>query len=148
MQTQLRAVEANTPVSFNIGPSKHLSWKEMACKDGTPYPDEGRRSRGVILAGVFELIREKCGNKPIIVLSAYRTPGYNRKVGGVPGSQHPLGRALDLRPPNTMDLFPFHSLIVQMARFTAIRGIGYYPKKNFVHIDVRPTEKLAQWSET
>lgn len=144
---QVVAVE-RLQVSSNLGPSAHLIWKELGCKDGTPYPNEWRTTRAIVLAGVFELIREKCGHKFISVLSAYRTVEYNRRVGGAVGSQHPLGRAIDLRPPNTMDIHSFYEVIKQMAKYTAIRGIGYYPKKNFVHVDVRPTENLALWSET
>lgn len=79
-------------------PSEHLSWKEMACRDGTPYPAEWEK-RALILGRAFEAIRAECGGKPIKVLSAYRPKTYNFRVGGMRASQHIEGRALDLRPP-------------------------------------------------
>src|SRR5690606_9510833 len=82
--------------SFDRGPSQHLSWKELACKDGTPYPDEFKLDGRVFqLAAVFEDIRRVCGNKPIRINSAYRSPAHNKKIGGARNSQHLHGRALD-----------------------------------------------------
>lgn len=135
----------NTPVSFEIGPSEHLSWLELKCKDGSPYPSEWRRNRAIILSGVFELIRGRCGNKPIQVLSAYRSPSHNKRVGGATNSQHLHGRALDLRPPAFMNLNDFYKIIKESAKYTALRGIGRYPASNFIHIDVRPSESLIEW---
>lgn len=124
------------------GPSKHLSWKELACKDGTPYPDEWRNNRAIDLSEVFELIRMVCGNIPIEVLSGYRTPEWNRKIGGARDSQHTQGRALDLKPPIAID--EFYRIIKDIAKVTKIRGIGKY--KKFIHIDIRPTTQIAHWS--
>lgn len=123
-------------IDIKIGPSEHLTWKELACKDGTSYPTEWRANRAIALAGVFELIRQLCGNKPITVLSAYRTPAYNKSVGGALHSQHIEGRAIDLRPPSGLSLDEFYSIIRLLPKTTLIRGIGKY--KTFVHVDIRP----------
>lgn len=127
------------------GPSQHLSWAEMACKDGTPYPqkfiDDGRVFK---LAGIFEKIRFLLGERPIVVLSAYRSLSHNRKIGGAPNSQHLEGRALDLRPPKKMSLAKFHDFLHENARRFGITGIGKY--KTFVHIDIRPSDRLVAWS--
>lgn len=125
------------------GPSKHLTWKELACKDGTPYPAKWRNTRAIQLAELFEFIREQW-NQPIEVLSAYRTPEHNRKIGGARFSQHLEGRALDLKPPKGIALQEFYDVIKVLADVTNIRGIGKY--KTFIHIDTRPTEKLISWS--
>jgi hypothetical protein len=121
-------------------PSTHLSWKELGCRDGTPYPLEWRATRGRDLGIVFERIRALNG-KPITVGSAYRTPSYNRKVGGAKASQHIQGRALDLYPPKGVSIAAFQhqvrKLADQMVREgnDLIGGIGYYP--TFVHVDIR-----------
>lgn len=88
------------------GPSPHLSWAELGCKDGTPYPDTWRGNRAIRLAVEFERIRTHVG-APIVVGSAYRTPAHNAAIGGAVRSQHVEGRALDLYPPAgwTMDWF-------------------------------------------
>lgn len=124
------------------GPSPHLSWTELACHNGTEYPLEWRSNRAILLAGVFELIRELVGG-PIVVLSAYRTPVYNKLIGGAKNSQHIQGRAIDLRPPSHMSVDEFHSKILTLTRSSNIRGVGKY--KTFVHVDVRPGDHVALW---
>lgn len=126
------------------GPSKHLSWNEMACNNGTPYPLEWRKDRAVHLSRLFETIRRACGNKPIEVVSAFRTPEWNRKIGGAQNSQHMQGRALDLRPPEGMDVIVFYNIIYRLPFSSGLRGLGLY--KTFVHVDTRPSERLVSWS--
>lgn len=132
------------------GPSAHLSWAELACHDGTPYPVEWCASRAVDLAATFEAIRTELGGLPIAINSAYRTSEYNRRIGGAKLSQHVMGRALDIR----------HSTLKSQAVFLRIRhmaaegrlpllgGIGLY--RTFVHIDVRPktSGRVAVWYGT
>lgn len=126
------------------GPSDNLSWKELACKDGTPYPAEWRNDRAIQLANAFEIIRKKCGNRPIKVLSAYRTHKWNLKIGGAPLSKHLEGKALDLKPPKGMTLDEFHNAIVSVVPYTKIRGIGKYG--TFIHIDIRTSNRLIHWA--
>lgn len=129
------------------GPSEHLSWKELDCHDGTAYPrrfiDDGRVFQ---LADVFERIRELIGNKPITILSAYRTPTWNKKIGGAKASQHMQGRALDLKTPKGYTTIQFYKLIKANCDRFGIHGIGLYP--TFVHIDIRPTDHLVVWSSS
>ena len=129
-------------------PSAHLTAHELACHDGTPYPDGWRVSRGEPLALEFERIRLACGGIPIRVLSAYRTAPHNRAVGGALQSQHVQGRALDLAPPSRWSLERFYAVVRSVARLdaSAIHGLGRYP--TFVHIDIRPiaASKLVVWS--
>lgn len=134
------------------GPSEHLTWAEMACKDDpdpakrTPYPHEWRSDRAVELAKAFERIRELCGF-PLIVNSGYRTAVYNDRIGGAAKSQHVEGRALDLCPsPNTKPNRQKLKLAAYKARDEGLfTGIAIYP--SFVHIDVRPGRKVT-WQGT
>lgn len=48
------------------------------------------------LAPGLENVREICGNRAIVVTSAYRNPVINRRVGGTPTSAHPQGYAADI----------------------------------------------------
>lgn len=125
------------------GPSKHLSWDELSCRDGTPYPHKWRTTRAYTLAYAFEILRMYCGSEPITVVSAYRTPEYNAWVGGVEHSQHIQGRALDLLPPDGMSIGRFYANIVEIARAVGIKGIGKY--STFIHIDTRPTPSIVFW---
>lgn len=118
------------------GPSEHLSWRELSCRDGSQYPHEWRSDRAVELAKAFERIRALCGF-PLIVNSAYRTAVYNDRIGGAAKSQHVEGRALDLCPsPNTKPNRQKLKMAAYKARDEGLfRGIGVYP--SFIHIDIR-----------
>lgn len=133
---------------MTLGPSPHLSWTELACRDEarTPYPVDWRTTRAVTLAREFERIRAEVG--AIRVGSAYRTPAHNRAIGGALYSQHVEGRALDLYPPTGWTVERFYATIraVALDPDSAIYGLGRYP--TFVHIDVRPEPhhgRLAVW---
>jgi len=127
------------------GPSAHLSWAELACHDAarTPYPLAWRSTRAVALAAVFEYLRARAGNRPLPVLSGYRTEAHNRAIGGARHSQHVQGRALDLKPPTGQSVAAFGRLVRVCAdelraagAAYQIGGIGYYP--TFLHVDTRP----------
>lgn len=131
------------------GPSPHLSWSELACKDArrTPYPVEWRDTRAVELAAEFEAIRAVVG-APVRIGSAFRTTEHNRAVGGSRNSQHIQGRALDLYPPTGMTVQRLYDICRERARCadSALGGIGKYPA--FVHIDTRPLSngRLTAWA--
>lgn len=128
------------------GPSPNLSWLELACHDAarTPYPAEWRLSRALRLAVEFERLRAIVG-APLVVASGYRTPEHNRAVGGAKHSQHVQGYALDLVPPKGVTVAGLLGFVKAVASEgeSAIRGIGLY--RSFVHMDVRPGDRLVVW---
>lgn len=124
-------------------PSRHFSWREVASKDGAPYPMKWRSTRLVQLLRLAEEIRERCGGLPLTVSSAYRSPAHNRRIGGARHSQHVEGLALDLKPPKGWSVTRFHALIKTFAR---VRGLGKY--RTFVHVDIRETSRRVSWSGT
>jgi uncharacterized protein YcbK (DUF882 family) len=128
------------------GPSPHLTWAELACKDATPYPPEWVADRLMPLAQEFENLRALAGHRPMTVLSAYRTKAHNARVGGARNSQHVQGRALDLKPPTGMSVQRLYELALEMTAQAGcrIRGIARYP--TFVHIDIRPSDRLVNWT--
>lgn len=135
-------VERGTP----SGPSEHLRWSELACRDGSPYPREWRSDRAKALAAAFEAVRAEYGG-PINILSAYRSPEHNRAIGGARFSQHVEGRALDLSPSLSPRSLPrLIACVEQIARqgMFIIRGIGVYP--SFVHMDIRNTDRIVRWT--
>jgi uncharacterized protein YcbK (DUF882 family) len=124
--------------------SPHLSWDELGCKDGSPYPQKWA-DRAKQLATEFEKLRLLMGAKPLTVLSAYRTPEHNKKVGGASNSQHLEGRALDIRCPKGWTPVKMALLVKQMIKDgSQIKGLGIYPWG--IHIDIRPAQKLVAWS--
>ena len=72
-------------------------------------------------------------NKPIYINSGYRCKEENQRVGGVPGSYHLLGMAVDI---HVKDILLSDLLIY--AQGIEFNGIGFYEKKNFLHLDIRP----------
>ena len=86
----------------------------------------------------LEKLREYL-KKPVFITSGYRCPAYNQKVGGVKTSYHLLGMAADIQ----VREIPLMSLW-DAAEEIYFRGIGFYSEKNFLHLDVRPTQK-ARW---
>ena len=140
----LRSLMENTVSDFSTGPSPHLSWRELGCRDGTPYPEKWKPTRAVGLGQVFEDIRAGVGG-PIRVSSAYRTRDYNARVGGSRRSQHVEGRALDLAVPPKFALAEFFEIVLAVVRRSSslLRGLGVYP--TFIHIDIRPSRRLVRW---
>jgi uncharacterized protein YcbK (DUF882 family) len=116
----------------DIDIAKHFKLSEFAC------PCCKRVMLHPMLLNKLVEFREMIG-KPIYITSGYRCSEYNQKVEGIKSSYHLLGLAADIKIEglSALDLLEYAESI----NFT---GIGLYEKKNFLHLDVRPT-KLARW---
>lgn len=91
---------------------------------------------------IVDELRESFG-KPCRLLSSYRSPAYNRAVGGSALSQHLEFTALDIAI-NGIPARRVYDRLLQWrkeGKFTG--GLGYYPSSGFVHIDTRP--RNATW---
>ncbi|MCC5993788.1 MAG: DUF882 domain-containing protein [Rhodobacteraceae bacterium] len=80
----------------------------------------------------LQALRDRLG-KPMIVRSGYRSPEHNRAVRGAPRSKHMIGAAFDIAMSNH-DPATFEAA----AREVGFLGFGYYPRSNFMHIDLGP----------
>jgi hypothetical protein len=78
-------------------------------------------------------------SKPLIVGSGYRSPSYNRAVGGAPASKHMLGTAFDIGMSNHDPV-----AIAEAARAVGFLGFGIYPRSGFMHNDLGPARS---WGE-
>ena len=114
--------------------TKNFSLWEFRCKDGTDVPDEYLENVKE-LAENLQVLRDYI-NKPIHVISGYRSPKYNRKIGGARRSQHMTAKAGDLivkgmTPDEVKDA------ILQLIKEGKMKkgGIGLYT--HFTHYDVR-----------
>jgi uncharacterized protein YcbK (DUF882 family) len=77
--------------------------------------------------------------RPVYITSGYRCTMYNRKIGGVLNSYHCIGLAADVAVKD-MALIS----LLEVCENIDFNGIGFYEKKHFLHLDVRPT-KRARW---
>ena len=111
----------------NIQISKNFKLKEFQCKDGSQLVKIDSE-----LLHKLQKLRDSIG-KPIIINSGYRTPEYNKKVGGAKNSHHMKGQAVDIR---ISGLKPEE--IAKIAEKVGFTGIGIY--RNFTHLDIRPVK--------
>ena len=105
---------------------------EFACKDGSDIVPIDME-----LVSVLQDVRNHF-KVPVTINSAYRTPAYNKKVGGVTASQHIRGTAADI----TVRGVPPEKVCAYLnGKYPGKYGIGKYP--TFTHIDVRTSK--ARW---
>lgn len=119
----------------------NFSKSEFDCRDGSEMPSDVLDNVKE-LAKNLQVIRDEIG-KSIHVNSGYRSPSYNKKIGGATRSQHLLGNAADLRV-NGMKPSELHKVILRLIKEKKISegGVGLY--RTFVHYDIRGTK--ARWS--
>ena len=143
---------------------KHFSAKEIthlnSARAGEPVhavppADLWPNIRLTLLAA--DAIRAKYG-APVVVVSGYRPPKYNERVGGEPASYHMRFGALDIRPAKgcgTAEAYDAFAAICEdccVALANAVggdvhTGVGRYPSpgKRWVHIDVGVRPARARW---
>jgi uncharacterized protein YcbK (DUF882 family) len=106
--------------------SEHFSRHEFDCHDGSiAHPDPA-------LIAALERLRAMVG-RPLSIVSGYRSPAWNRHVGGARFSQHLYNRAADIPP---------HYATIALARAAGFTGIGYC-HGSVVHVDVRPGQTVV-----
>ena len=69
------------------------------------------------LCGWLEVLRERYGG-PIVINSGYRSPQLNKKIGGVPTSNHLTGCAVDIRVSGQEQLILYAAILIQHANET------------------------------
>ena len=121
--------------------SKNFKKSEFKCRDGTDTPDELMPNLRELVKNL-QIIRDHIG-KPVHVISGYRSPKYNRRIGGARKSQHMKAKAADLRV-RGMAPSELREIIINLIKEKKIKkgGVGIY--KTFVHYDVRGWN--ARWT--
>ena len=119
---------------------KNFILSEFKCKDGSDVPD-AMLDNVKLLAKNLQVLRDEIG-KPIRVISGYRSPKYNRKIGGARKSQHMTSKAADIKIKG-MTPAEVKSTIVRLIKEGKMMsgGIGLY--RTFTHYDVRG--RNARW---
>lgn len=121
--------------------TKNFKLSEFRCRDGTDVP-EGLMGNVQFLAENLQILRDKI-NKPITVISGYRSPKYNRKIGGARKSQHMKATAADIivRGMHPDDVRNEILSLIKEGKM-ATGGVGRYT--TFTHYDTRGWN--ARWS--
>ena len=114
--------------------SESFRVREFRCKDGS---DKILLSPETVQ--ILQSVRDYFG-RPVKINSAYRTPEYNKKVGGASNSQHIKGTACDI----TVDGVPPKAVAAYIEAYFPNTGIGLY--NNFVHVDTRGY--AVRWKDT
>lgn len=121
--------------------TKNFSLNEFACKDGTPVP-KIYYNNVQMLANNLQILRDHLGVPVEITGSGYRTPSWNKKVGGVENSEHLTASAADI---NAKGYTPkqLGAVIEKLIKEGKMKqgGLGIYA--GFVHYDIRGTK--ARW---
>lgn len=119
----------------NIKLSENFCVREFACKDGSDTIKIDldlipliQRFRNYVEAGVY-------------FNSAYRTPSYNKKVGGATNSYHVKGQALDIPFLNSYKYLTSREKMCAFFNTLGVKGIIIYP--TFIHVDTRTSKYHA-----
>ena len=90
----------------------------------------------------LEVLRERAGT-PIVINSGYRSPQLNKKIGGVPTSNHLTGCAVDIRTSGMEQAICYAAILINYAKETNQEFDELLIEKNrygaiWLHFAVRP----------
>ena len=122
--------------------SPHFETKETACNDArnTPVP-ESLRTNAQRQAFNLERFRHELGDKPLAVLSWFRTPAHNAAVDGASQSRHMQADATDFTT-QTVNEVGASRFDAACEKIYANGGFGRYPSGSR-HVDSRGSR--ARW---
>ena len=91
----------------------------------------------------LQIIRDHF-QRPIVIISGYRSPERNAAVGGADKSQHLEAKAADIKIAGvpTEEIYNRIDKLISQGKIKQ-GGLGKYIKSGFVHYDVRGTK--ARW---
>jgi uncharacterized protein YcbK (DUF882 family) len=104
--------------------SQHFSAHEFRCKDGSEHPIDPA------LIEMLEIVRTHF-DAPTTITSGYRSPEYNRRVGGARNSYHTRGMAADIQVRGIAPDEVYRFCDQAFSR----GGVGKY--RTFTHVDCR-----------
>lgn len=120
--------------------TKNFKLSELEFSD--PIPAE-KIANAIELLQNLQIIRDHF-QRPIVIISGYRSPERNAAVGGADKSQHLEAKAADIKI-NGVPTEEIYSRIDKLIAQGKIKdgGLGKYLNSNFVHYDIRGTR--ARW---
>jgi len=116
---------------------KYFKYQEF---DSPDQKGSGEKYMNKILLDMLDEVREIVG-EPLIITSGYRSEDWNTKVGGVNGSSHTKGLAVDIAVRNSRMRFKLLNALQEVG----VNRIGI--ADNFIHIDIDPDkDKNVIWT--
>lgn len=121
--------------------SPHFTVEELACRNKCEIVVYSSETLNLV-EFVHDKVAEKVGKRvPLYVSSAFRTPAYNKAVGGKDDSMHMRG-AIDILTPAGLTTAEFAEIVLDVTGY--VSGVGVSLDSLFVHIDNRNYH--ARWS--
>ena len=117
--------------------TKNFTREEFDCNNGKPVPAH-LMDNVKLLARNLQILRDfDMDGKPITINSGYRTPEYNRSVGGVDDSYHTKAMAADISVANTSPEEVYCAIEGLISDgWMRDGGLGYYGNSGHIHYDI------------
>ena len=141
-------------LNSNAKLSEHFMLGEMTRSNSYPeiynVPSHEAIANLTNLCKWLEILRERAG-VPIIINSGYRSPQLNKKIGGVPTSNHLTGCAVDIRVSGMEQLIRYAAILLDYADETHQEFDELLIEKNrhgaiWLHFAVRPSNNRRKVS--
>ena len=111
-------MEPIVQLNSNAKLSEHFTLGEMTKSNSHPevynIPSHEAITNLKRVCGWLEVLRERSGG-PVRINSGYRSPQLNKKIGGVPTSNHLTGCAADIRVENMEQLIRYAAILLDYA---------------------------------
>ena len=147
---QIIQLNANTKLS------EHFTLGEMTKSNSHPeiynIPSHEAIANLTNLCKWLEVLRERAASPgpskgrgvPIIINSGYRSPQLNKRIGGVPTSNHLTGCAVDIRVENMEQLIRYAAILLDYAKESKQEFDELLIERNshgaiWLHFAVRPS---------
>ena len=132
----------------NLSDVTDFKWHEFLVKGASHAsnglntdPPRSKWANVIPLARTLQAIRNELGH-PMVLTSCYRSPAYNKDIGGAEASQHMHFCAADFQVPGHGSAADWHRTVKRLRDSGLFSGgIGKY--NSFVHVDTRGVN--ADW---
>lgn len=121
--------------------------EEFDCHDGSPVPVELLQNLQRLVTDVLQPLRNRWG-RPLIVISGYRSPEYNKRIGGAGASTHMTALGADIRPIHLAELGALAGDVEEMWQGGLLPDLGGFGRyANWIHLDARKAADghLRRW---
>ena len=112
-------MEQIVQLNGNANLSEHFKLGEVTKSNSHPevynIPSHEAIANLKRVCGWLEILRSRAG-RPILINSGYRSPQLNKKIGGVPTSNHLTGCAVDIRVADMEQLIRYANVLLDYSK--------------------------------